>query len=735
MLGVFGEGIATVSTSTIHRGTLLEINSNLDRVIVEMGEPSITVEDAMESLEDAFVSLGMVAEMDGPPTTVEGAMESLAGAIGSLEENDLSDNALADASDESESLIGSIFGKTLSEYVQKVNAQRVCDLPSSELFRLGFAIDIQKTLSEAKSPRPFSDVPCFVPPGFGRRRLRPAGGFFKRSNGNTLAKLLDHFVLDSDCCARLVVAGGLPSKLLHSSPDDYPGWRGHYSRKGLAESGWPTDTDYFVVSETDATDELRNRVLGSFLQKCGGVSFNEDLELGVSVQHGVATVTDLNGDGGDTLERQLIMRGPYKTPGAVISGFDLGVSQVVCDGGDVMMTLAGLYAAVTGVELVYDLKRRSTSFECRVAKYFQRGTGFAFAGFDAEKLKAEMREHPDRPTKVQLNGLQFLVAPLSLQPKLEPNMWEARIVLPDQKGVSDYRSSWQPDDGYFQSEYTPLTLCRYLDQASKGGLAKIPTLVFVFDQGDDIPYIFPLSVGTLLESTAFQGFVERKTHSSEISRKTATFYAKMFRWERNYLGVSAEEAQKISAAAVRRFEENPATEYVKYGSILDAHFRRIQAYGQSIAEHQLDYWIKDNPGRQWTASLNPAIIKMQEWYRDWYIGDEAYSELLLSASVAGQWTRVDGPSFLCALCLDERGVGERNTIQLPCGHGFCWASNPRTECRGLTVWIRQSDTCPKCRADMYHTPRERLNPEQQTPLVPNPYDNSSELVPDDLDSD
>jgi hypothetical protein len=81
---------------------------------------------------------------------------------------------------------------------------------------------------------------------------------------------------------------------------------------------------------------------------------------------------------------QVILR-KYSTLGEIIHGFDLGSSAVAFDGERVWMTGLGKLAAEHGINIL-NLPSRRSSYESRLARYFDRGYDLVLPNLNASKI-------------------------------------------------------------------------------------------------------------------------------------------------------------------------------------------------------------------------------------------------------------------------------------------------------------------------------------------------------------
>jgi hypothetical protein len=119
------------------------------------------------------------------------------------------------------------------------------------------------------------------------------------------------------------------------------------------------------------------------------------------------------------------------------------------------------------------------------------------------------------------------------------------------------------------------------------------------------------------------------------------------------------------------------------------------------------WWITQEPGRQFTASIDPRMEDPAQWYGEAFTAElkapssEDFIESLLATLEARQGVAGgDKPIYdgVCPLCQEPLARGDPNSVILPCGHIFHWAA-ARDDCSGLYAWVTDDHgDCPSCRA-------------------------------------
>lgn len=144
-----------------------------------------------------------------------------------------------------------------------------------------------------------------------------------------------------------------------------------------------TDLDIFIYGILD--ERLFWEKVNDVAQKIVTRSSqnNRDCCITQKMKKGIVVIGVASPDHQLILEYQIILR-MYHTMSSIIHAFDIPSCCVVYDGITAFTTTLGAYAHTNQVNLV-TTTYRSTSFEKRLVKYFERGFGLGLIGYDADK--------------------------------------------------------------------------------------------------------------------------------------------------------------------------------------------------------------------------------------------------------------------------------------------------------------------------------------------------------------
>lgn len=370
---------------------------------------------------------------------------------------------------------------------------------------------------------------------------------------------------------------------------------------------------------------------------------------------------------------QLILRA-YPSVSAILHAFDLASSAVAFDGTDVLTTALGAYAHLYRVNPV-NPAYRSTSYEHRLTKYFRRGFGLALPHLKLPEWK--------RYAGYRLRHLAFeLSEALTNGEAPWPGAWSARVV-PLGGVASDYGDE-EPVMGrlYARSAYrmlaglSPAVLLEFPsadDIAEFGGFgARYPALGAAFSESDLSRFLRP-------EHFVLPTF---KDYGCKPARRT-----RLATLVRRLAGIGAPD--DLIGKATRIYDERAA---LHPGAVIDFYtpfLPWIVATREKLSalrERPLRWWIVQDPGRQYTASVNPRCEEPAEWYGADYVADPAEARAAVPPPPAAPIPPVAGEVYggdTCGVCRGE--LGEVNRLVLRCGHAYHADEQPG--CPGILAWF------------------------------------------------
>jgi len=414
----------------------------------------------------------------------------------------------------------------------------------------------------------------------------------------------------------------------------------------------------------------------------------------------------------ETLKIQVILRA-YSSISAILHAFDIPSACVAFDGRVTHLTTLGAFAHAFRANIV-EPSYRSTTYESRLLKYFDRGFALVLPRL---KIGAFAKGVPLRLPHIVLTpavvSRRFAVGTISLEGG------DVHDPIP----VSDYDnyaiashvrlSARMANRSFYQINYVniraiitggPLVMFRALISDSHG---RFSTNGVKFGLPIDLFAKYgPPTVEHLLSRNAFMKKIN-KTCSLNIKGDGSNIPYELLR---NTLGFSTEQLLALTSSVVSLSLTKQST--LSLSTALAPFHEAIVRKYNARAAVPIEWWIVSDPGRQYTASQNPRMENPVEWYGLDFLSAEAAvaptPDEYIEAMVCSMEVRAGAASGriwdeTCTLCLMPCRMGSVNVIVLNCGHLFHWSHSPGGDCDGLSKWLSSQvetegkNRCPTCR--------------------------------------
>lgn len=410
----------------------------------------------------------------------------------------------------------------------------------------------------------------------------------------------------------------------------------------------PNDIDIFFYNLTiEEANKLRTEIIRFLIAK-----WNTD-KIIVTRNEFVTTiyVTVTNQYGDDDIYMYQLIHRIYPDISAIIGGFDLSICMVAYDGKEIYATPLGAWS-IKNQSLLIDTTRRSTSFEHRICKYFNYGINIIFPGL----LQTTIDDHIITPCKQSQNyrevyqrleelALVYNYRILSID---MINNHKNELLFNDQQqkenilpflhindGCNHLRRD-EVDFGYDSYESVKINISSY-----KQNEARYINKISDYFHNVDMEYIpqqnaTRLRLGNLAAVVSvLNGDVE-----DEINNPNIQFNEEVLEQYRN----TAEKArvhfgndfiyEECNEEKFRYLDNCRLAKCFGYLSNEVKEIRETERYEEYV-DKMIDImksnfeicfnnlkgikWITKNPGRQWTASINPIFADPREWYGKHYL--------------------------------------------------------------------------------------------------------------------
>ena len=364
---------------------------------------------------------------------------------------------------------------------------------------------------------------------------------------------------------------------------------------------------------------------------------------------------------------QLIHR-IYPDISSIIGGFDINVCMVAYDGNEVYATPLGTWA-LKNHTVIIDTKRRSTSFEYRLCKYYDYGFNILFPGLTHEIVDnlvikpcrdlCDTKQLKELIEKIHDLGKQhdYLIHGLVITKDhtndiLFIDQQKKEDILPflniNDGNNDDRRNDWGAN--YEFESYQEIKIgilpynlknieSRYINKisdyshnsidmkflpsmnATKLRLDNLASVVSILKIKDNMNKM-------ILENEANNP--DLKFNPNEIksyierTEEARNFYGSDWRKDDDF-----REEEHFIRKDINRFskcfgklslEVRQVRDTDEYNSYVNIMIEKMIANSKICKENLTGIkWITKNPGRQWTSSINPIISDPREWYGKHYI--------------------------------------------------------------------------------------------------------------------
>jgi hypothetical protein len=581
------------------------------------------------------------------------------------------------------------------------------------------------TADEIHGLRPMAydyKVPTFAPRTWPTpRRITQAEYSAEFSKRHPIAARVLRAVNAEDAPATVIAAGGAAA-----SP---------YYESGIAAG----DVDFFVVGVDPADRAALWRAAHGIVRTLRDITQDEGspdlfpgyepVELAQKMTPGLITLTlQLRSNDNSwrnrrvlTRKYQIILRA-YPSESAVIHAFDVGSCCVAYDGTTARATTLGAFAQLFRINLV-NPDYRSTTYEKRLVKYFERYYALGLVHLKTGVLVV------DEPLELP----HLVLTPAVVR----GNRATGTAGAPPSGDVSDYDPVQSDLDRWYWDGAAMATYA-----AANANLAQLSSGrgFYTMVRCTDGSMRRRRRPGAAVEDyewlpfEAWYGEPEAKDDDDDEDEPEPTFKELLPRPQLDatldkiikgaydshgrvraqglakYLGMTNAEVAQYVEGLMALAAANPGRQIDATAALQPFRDEIVRRY-EVACETPIEWWITVDPGRQYTASLNPRVENPAMWYGEervernpGEVSRDVYVESLLAALESKQLqAEADAAPVYdgnCALCLTELPRGVANSVTLPCGHTFHWSRNADTGCEGLYRWtLGDHSDCPTCRND------------------------------------
>lgn len=277
---------------------------------------------------------------------------------------------------------------------------------------------------------------------------------------------------------------------------------------------------------------------------------------------------------------QVILR-LYKTKSEVLHGFDIGSSAVGFDGEKVYFTTLSKFAYEYSCNIV-DTTRRSTTYERRLVKYFDRGFSIVLPNFNIKMLDDRIYRKYDIPNICEMN--QFCFSYLSV---------DENMILINLFHFENRHTETSDYDAGNDNEYATFFLnVNHLLNGDNN------SIISFSDNHKNI--IYDPKVFTRHKIQYFYREYADKLNSNRFPRHTCSKYIRL---------APVNELVMMDRKQLKNICETQSQIVMRLAESYENANKNIQ-------------WKTQDPMSQLTGSFNPIIENPEEWYgKLYYISD------------------------------------------------------------------------------------------------------------------
>lgn len=286
---------------------------------------------------------------------------------------------------------------------------------------------------------------------------------------------------------------------------------------------------------------------------------------------------------------QLIFR-LYKTISEILHGFDLGSSAVGYDGENVYMTSLGKFCHEHSCNIA-DTTRRSTTYEQRLKKYFERGFNIVLPKMDISKLRINYHKY----NLVEVCEMPYMTFGYS-------NIIGNKIIVEDFYGKHKHNSDYEKDSTEMSNAYGhSLTI-------------NINSLL----SGSDYFYYISSSID--------ESNIDILTKPPRLNKgQIVDFYDNIRRKiSKNKLNINLLK-KYITIESINDVLNNLVDKKIDTNDYLNKLIEKqkifvIERFEKMLTmDHTKINWLAENPTTQISGSFNPIIEDEWKWYgKDYY---------------------------------------------------------------------------------------------------------------------
>jgi hypothetical protein len=294
----------------------------------------------------------------------------------------------------------------------------------------------------------------------------------------------------------------------------------------------------------------------------------------------------------EKLKIQFILR-LYKTPSEILHGFDIGSSAVGFDGKQLLFTTLSKFAYEYHANIV-DTTRRSTTYERRLRKYFERGFSIILPNLNIDMLRHPNLEY-NLETICKMSKFVFSYSHIAGKHIVAKN-----IYINHQSPTSDYDDVKELNQ--YNIFYRNLSMINIVKRETDNFIS------YAYNNVDINSCIYlPITGVHNIYKTIKDEMLYRKIEVGRLAKYIPIIpIAKLA----NLIVNSRWTDKDLSEDERCNTIEGIVNQQIQY---IESELASIKQRGNEIK------WQTTNPGTQLTSSFNPIIEDPSKWYGKYYV--------------------------------------------------------------------------------------------------------------------
>ena len=378
----------------------------------------------------------------------------------------------------------------------------------------------------------------------------------------------------------------------------------------------------------------------------------------------------------NNLQIQIILRN-YTSISQIVHGFDISACSVAYDGTYTYFTKMGAWSYLTKLIVVWP-EYRSTTYESRLVKYWNKGYGIVFPHMLEFTPNMEL---PHLLINIQYYSGNFAYGNIFLAHDNKQSDYSIQDNLQSIQMLNYFNTiqiiqnsnMYKVSGNYYPNNYSQTTKLNFKNLRSCITLNQLGFSSIKFKQ--------------ILDEILYNG----------IHIKQRKIFIDFYILQ-NVLLFNHIQINKIIELAIKYNKiliDNPFKKYTLNYTQLQFKIEEFMEKYENVKNTEIKWWIPFDQNKPFTSSLNPIIEEPKDWYGKVLITD--VNNRITSPNSNNNNYKSEN-DIICSCCLSAIIDNDFNIIKLQCGHLFHYSEDIECSCIGVKLWINVHNKCPNCRS-------------------------------------